>query len=160
MKFISFCLTEKQIVFGLPSVFFLVWYSCEQQESSLVPIINALADGLSVQDCSVAICRRNYQKPTVSPYSKLSSLIKQPHNKGTWCGNKLNSFHSLERNQTLHTEFVGGLRDTHTVLQGCALFSLALKQRTAGSELTVWISMSLDGSQIHEQANLGGNWRE
>lgn len=46
VKFISFSLTEKQIVFGLPSVFFLVWHSCEQQESSLVPIISALADGL------------------------------------------------------------------------------------------------------------------
>lgn len=102
----------KTTVFGLPSLLFLVRYSCEQQESNLVPIIGALPDGQSVQDCSVAICMRNYWELTASPCSELSSPIKRPCNEGTWGGSRLNSFIPWKGDQALHTEQTGGLRDT------------------------------------------------
>lgn len=63
----------KKIVFGLPSLLFLVRYSCEQRESNLVPIIGALPDGQSVQDCSVATCKGNYWELTASPCSEFTN---------------------------------------------------------------------------------------
>lgn len=82
----------KRTVFGLLSLLFLVRYSSEQWESNPVPIISALPDGQSVQDCSDVIHMRSYWELTASPCSKLSSPIKWLCNEGTWGDNMLNSF--------------------------------------------------------------------
>jgi len=59
MKYVSFFLSAKKKVFDVPTLFFLVCHSCEQQESSLTPILGALPNGQLVQDCSVTIRLRN-----------------------------------------------------------------------------------------------------
>lgn len=105
----------------------------------LIPVIGALPDGPSGQDCSIAIPVRNYTELTASPCSELSSPIKPPSHEGTGGGNQP-AF--CGEGSSSAPEPAGGLRDTvHCPCpprEGRAFFCIVM-QRAAGSQLTVLI---------------------